>query len=111
MPSWACADLPGTSKCQFLDPSGSWWDLTSLPPCRYRKFSIAEDVDLVVRCEVDGVMTYKGEDQLLSIKALNEFDSKTTGELAASCSSNNWAVTSSTCQHAPTLDSDGHIVV
>ena len=46
---------------------------------RYRKFSIADDVDVVVRCEVDGVMTYKGEDQLLSIKALNEFDSKTTG--------------------------------
>ena len=38
-----------------------------------------EDVDLVVRCELDGVMNYKGQDQLLSIKALNEFDPKLTG--------------------------------
>lgn len=49
--------------------------------CRYRKYNIAEDIDLVVRCEIDGVMPYKGQDQLLSIKALNEFDSKTTGKL------------------------------
>ncbi|KAK9826613.1 hypothetical protein WJX74_005621 [Apatococcus lobatus] len=46
---------------------------------RYQKFSIAEDIDLVVRCELDGVISMKGQDQLLSIKALNEFDSKTTG--------------------------------
>jgi len=46
---------------------------------RYRKWNIAEDVDLVVRCEVDGVMDYKGERQLLLIKALNEFDSKSSG--------------------------------
>ncbi len=38
-----------------------------------------EEVDLVVRCELDGVMNYKGQDQLLSIKALNEFDPKLTG--------------------------------
>ena len=37
-------------------------------------------MDLVVRCELDGVMNYKGQDQLLSIKALNEFDPKHTGE-------------------------------
>ena len=48
--------------------------------CRYQKFSIAEDIDLVVRCELDGVISIKDQDQLLSIKALNEFDSKTTGE-------------------------------
>lgn len=46
---------------------------------RYQKFSIAEDIDLVVRCELDGVISMKGQDQLLSIKALNEYDSKTTG--------------------------------
>eukprot|EP00884_Botryococcus_braunii_P013268 jgi/Botrbrau1/21942/Bobra.0249s0065.1 len=46
---------------------------------RYRKFNIAEGTDLVVRCEIDGVINYKGQDQLLSIKALNEFDPKTTG--------------------------------
>jgi len=42
----------------------------------------------VVRCEVDGVMDYKGERQLLLIKALNEFDSKSSGTqyLAIRCS-------------------------
>ena len=49
---------------------------------RYRKWSIAEDVDLVVRCELDGVMEFKGVEQLLLIKALNEYDSKVTGEHA-----------------------------
>ena len=46
---------------------------------RYRKFKMSDEVDLVVRCELDGVMNYKGQDQLLSIKALNEFDPKLTG--------------------------------
>ncbi len=49
--------------------------------CRYRKWSIAEDIDLVVRCELDGVMKYKGQDQLLLIKALNEYDAKSSGRL------------------------------
>ena len=40
---------------------------------------LGSDVELVVRCELDGVMNYKGQDQLLSIKALNEFDPKHTG--------------------------------
>lgn len=47
--------------------------------CRYRKVKMNDEVDLVVRCELDGVMNYKGQDQLLSIKALNEFDPKLTG--------------------------------
>ena len=34
----------------------------------------------MVRCEVDGVMTHKGQDEFLSIKALNEYDPKITGE-------------------------------
>lgn len=46
---------------------------------RYRKFRIAEGLALVARCELDGVLTYKGEELLLSIKALNEFDPKVTG--------------------------------
>ena len=33
----------------------------------------------MARCELDGVLTYKGEELLLSIKALNEFDPKVTG--------------------------------
>lgn len=31
-----------------------------------------------MRCEIDGVINNKGEDQLLSIKALNEFDLRAT---------------------------------
>ncbi|KAJ9522640.1 hypothetical protein QJQ45_019730 [Haematococcus lacustris] len=43
---------------------------------RYRKWRLNEEseLDIVVRCEVDGMINNKGEDQLLSIKALNEFD-------------------------------------
>ena len=37
----------------------------------------------MVRCEVDGVMTHKGQDEFLSIKALNEYDPKITGEQGA----------------------------
>ena len=33
----------------------------------------------MVRCELDGVMKYKGQEQLLLVKALNEFDSKSSG--------------------------------
>lgn len=47
--------------------------------CRYRMWNIAEDVDLVVRCELNGVMSYKGEEQFLLIKALNDYDSKVSG--------------------------------
>ena len=54
--------------------------MTALLPNRYRKWTIAEDVDLVVRCELDGVMNYKGQEQLLLIKALNEFDPKFSGK-------------------------------
>lgn len=37
---------------------------------RYRKWVLNPDeqVDVVVRCELDGVINNKGEDQLLSIK-------------------------------------------
>jgi len=54
-------------------------NMTDEANCRYRKFKLGDDVDLVVRCELDGVMNYKGQDQILSIKALNEFDPKHTG--------------------------------
>lgn len=55
---------------------------TDLPlqSCRYRRWRLREDetspVDIVVRCELDGVMQHKGETQLLSIKALNEHDAR-----------------------------------
>ena len=46
------------------------------PSTRYRKWTLNEDdeVDIICRCEVDGVINNKGEDQLMSIKAFNEFD-------------------------------------
>eukprot|EP00879_Flechtneria_rotunda_P015744 GHRR01016466.1.p2 GENE.GHRR01016466.1~~GHRR01016466.1.p2 ORF type:complete len:303 (+),score=122.53 GHRR01016466.1:683-1591(+) len=47
---------------------------------RYRRWTLnpEDHVDIVVRCEIDGVINNKGEDQLLSIKALNEFDLRAT---------------------------------
>eukprot|EP00963_Diacronema_lutheri_P008036 scaffold689_cov333-Pavlova_lutheri.AAC.17 len=46
---------------------------------RYRKWQLDENTVLVARCELDGYTDNKGQDALLSIKALNEFDSKATG--------------------------------
>ena len=40
---------------------------------------MSQDTELVVRCEIDGVLKHKGQDELLSVKALNEFDPKLTG--------------------------------
>lgn len=37
-----------------------------------------------MRCEIDGVLKHKGQDELLSVKALNEFDPKLTGLSAMS---------------------------
>lgn len=47
---------------------------------RYRKFALNPDdnLDVIVRCELDGVIENKGEEQLIAIKALNEFDLKAT---------------------------------
>ena len=55
--------------------------LTFAYSCRYRKFKVSADTELVVRCEIDGVLKHKGQDELLSVKALNEFDPKLTGLL------------------------------
>lgn len=43
---------------------------------RYRKASLGGEQELVVRCAVDAVMHFKDTQQLVSIKALNEFDPK-----------------------------------
>jgi translation initiation factor 3 subunit D len=44
---------------------------------RYRKFDLKEGINLVVRCEHDAVLQNpNGEVQFLTIKALNEWDSK-----------------------------------
>lgn len=50
---------------------------------------MSEETELVVRCEVDGVLKHKGQDELLSVKALNEFDPKLTGDCCSSQSFTN----------------------
>lgn len=76
--------VPNGEKYQMgeANPFVSPEDEEELASCayRYRKWALNEEegVDIVVRCELDGVMSHKGEDQLLSIKALNEFDSRTS---------------------------------
>jgi hypothetical protein len=60
-------------------------------PCRYRKWRLNEagEVDIIVRCEVDGVLPGKGDGdvQLLSIKALNETDmrAQVSGAAVVAC--------------------------
>ncbi|XP_067935148.1 eukaryotic translation initiation factor 3 subunit D-like [Watersipora subatra] len=47
---------------------------------RYRKFDIGNDLQVVVRCEHDGyVQGASGDKQFITIKALNEWDSKVSG--------------------------------
>uniref|UniRef100_A0A8C9VBC1 Eukaryotic translation initiation factor 3, subunit D n=1 Tax=Scleropages formosus TaxID=113540 RepID=A0A8C9VBC1_SCLFO len=44
---------------------------------RYRRWKLGEDIDLIVRCEHDGVMTgASGEVSFINIKTLNEWDSR-----------------------------------
>ena len=72
--SWSCC-YAVRQTCWNVGPQYS-----ALLVGRYRKFKVSEDVQLVVRCEIDGVMTHKGQDEYLSIKALNEYDPKVTGK-------------------------------
>ena len=44
---------------------------------RYRRWKLGEDIDLIVRCEHDGVMTgASGEVSFINMKTLNEWDSR-----------------------------------
>lgn len=43
---------------------------------RYRTADLGNERALVVRCAVDAVLTMKGQEQMVSVKALNEFDPK-----------------------------------
>ncbi|XP_006823996.1 eukaryotic translation initiation factor 3 subunit D isoform X2 [Saccoglossus kowalevskii] len=44
---------------------------------RYRKWDLGDEIELIVRCEHDGVMIgSNGETQFVNIKTLNEWDSK-----------------------------------
>lgn len=45
---------------------------------RYRRWKIDENLSVIVRCQVDAAMQNKGENILVSVKALNEFDSRVT---------------------------------
>ena len=49
---------------------------------RYRKFAVSEDINMLVRCQIDGVVDPKEgetEKQFMTTMALNEFDPKATG--------------------------------
>lgn len=47
---------------------------------RYRHWKLGEDIDLIVRCEHDGVMTgANGEVSFINVKTLNEWDSRVRG--------------------------------
>jgi translation initiation factor 3 subunit D len=48
---------------------------------RYRAFTLADDIKVVARAEVNAYVTRKGEPQLLAVKTLNEFDSKVSGNV------------------------------
>eukprot|EP00958_Prasinococcus_capsulatus_P004332 scaffold401_cov399-Prasinococcus_capsulatus_cf.AAC.16 len=46
---------------------------------RYRRWVLDEDTSLVVRCQLDAVGQNRGQEALMTVKALNEYDSKMTG--------------------------------
>lgn len=46
---------------------------------RYRRWKLDENISLVARCEVHSLMEVKGQQTLMTLNALNEFDSKLTG--------------------------------
>lgn len=49
--------------------------------CRYRHWKLGDDIDLIVRCEHDGVMTgASGEVSFINVKTLNEWDSRVRKE-------------------------------
>eukprot|EP00798_Chlamydomonas_sp_ICE-L_P031221 gene31221-6371_t len=71
------------NKHKFDEPNPfvSPGDEEELASCayKYRKWTLNEegDIDIIIRCELEGAMvSAKGEEQLLSIKALNEVDHK-----------------------------------
>ncbi|MEW5317508.1 MAG: hypothetical protein WDW38_008797 [Sanguina aurantia] len=76
--------VKGGERVKFDEPNpfSSGDSQEELASCayKYRRWRLREDeespVDIVVRCELDGVMQHKGETQLLSIKALNEHDAR-----------------------------------
>jgi translation initiation factor 3 subunit D len=45
---------------------------------RYRKWNLGDGIELVARCEIDGVKDYRGENKFFTTHALTEHDSKIT---------------------------------
>jgi translation initiation factor 3 subunit D len=68
-------------KFQFKEPNpfASENEEVASVAYRYRKWKLDADITLVARCELHGVSEVKGSEVLLTINALNEFDSRITG--------------------------------
>ncbi len=70
--------VKGGEKLRFESPNPFASEEDELASCayRYRKWCLNEEegVEIIVRCELDAAIQVKGEDQLLSVKALNETD-------------------------------------
>lgn len=69
----------GAQPNPFVGGEGAEPNATAATAYRYRKWSIGEGMDVLVRCEVDGALSFKGQDVLLAVRTLNEFDPKFTG--------------------------------
>jgi translation initiation factor 3 subunit D len=68
-------------KYKFQEPNPFAAQNQELASCayRYRKWKLDDKNVLVARCEIDSIAEIKGEETLMIVKALNEFDSKITG--------------------------------
>lgn len=67
----------------FVEEDTDKNEITSLAQ-RYRREKLGGDIDLIVRCEHDGVMTgANGGVSFINIKPLNEWDSR-------HCGGNDW---------------------
>lgn len=70
-------------------------------PCSYRRWKLGDDIDLIVRCEHDGVMTgANGEVSFINIKTLNEWDSRVRhcrSCVPAVCSGVGWSKLAYSC--------------
>ncbi|KAF9115543.1 hypothetical protein BGX27_007430 [Mortierella sp. AM989] len=82
------AQVVNTEQVTELDNPNPFYDANEesvpLVGYRYRKFDLStteeEDISLVVRTEVDAIVkSAQGEDTFITLKALNEFDSRAQG--------------------------------
>ncbi|CAK9190419.1 unnamed protein product [Sphagnum jensenii] len=68
-------------KYEFKEPNPFASETEEVAPVayRYRKWKLDEETTLVARCELHSVAEVKGQEILLTVNSLNEFDSKITG--------------------------------